>query len=455
MSIKKKLLAVAAVSALSAATAVPALALENEFHGMFKFFGYESNFFNGLGANLNKDVHSGFFAEQRARIQYIAKANDNLKLVTHFELDSRFGGKTTPSGPYFANDAGNIDADQITLETKNVYLDFNCPITGTNVKAGIQPWADAYKSVFLLADMTGVIASKKFDPLTVSLGWFRFDDNTPTASTTPGDLTADLIVLDGKFAVNKNINVGASYYNIQRDTTTGLGNIDQVELLHMIGLNASVKAGPATIDPFVAFQYGETNEAKDAELNAFLAGATAKVKVGPGNVNLAALYLSGDDDGNANQNAQDFKIVGVNQSYFNAANMWLLIRSGQGVNTSTSVLGNNITVGGRGLVGVFAGYDGTMDKLFYNANVGYMRTAEERTTTLGPLRIKEDGTIGTEINAQVGYKLYDNLSVSVAGAYAILGEGMHSGAVGKKISGFGAVAAENPYMTNVQLAYAF
>ena len=39
MTISKKLLAVAAAAALTAATAVPALALENEFHGMYRFFG--------------------------------------------------------------------------------------------------------------------------------------------------------------------------------------------------------------------------------------------------------------------------------------------------------------------------------------------------------------------------------------------------------------------------------
>jgi hypothetical protein len=450
MSFKKKIMAVVAVGALTVGTAVPAMALENEFHGMFKFMGIGGNFFNGSGANLAKDAHSGTFAEQRARINYIAKANDNLKLVTHFELDSRFGGKVNQTGQYYANDSGNLDADQITLETKNVYLDFNCPITGTNVKAGIQPWSDSYKSVFLLADMTGVNLTKKFDPLTVSLGWFRFDDNTPGSTADVDQLTADLIVLDGKFAVTKDITVGASYYNIQNDT--GSTSNPGFELLHMVGLNASIKAGPATIDPFFAYQFGEVSATSD--LSAFLAGATAKVKVGPGSINAAALYLSGDDNGTGD--ADDFKIVSVSPptSYFNAANMWLLVRSGQAINSSTSVLGNDLTVRGRGLAGFFAGYEGTMDKVFYNANVGYAMTAEERGS--------EDSSLGTEINAQVGYKLFDNLSISAAAAYVFLGDGLkkQSGTGLKGISGFAPATAaaadfDDPYMLNVQLAYVF
>jgi len=449
MSFKKKIMAVVAVSALTVATAVPAMALENEFHGMFKFFGYETNFFDGgtNGPLLKKDSHSGFFAEQRARINYIAKANDNLKLVTHFELDSRFGGVV---GGYkvltTSNDAGFLDSDNVTLETKNVYLDFNCPITGANVKAGIQPWADSYQSLFLLADMTGVYATKKFDPLTVSLGWFRFDDKDVFQTNSIGRITSDLIVLDGKFAISKDIVLGASYYNVQNDSALAS---EKFELLHMIGLNADVKAGPVTIKPFFAYQFGDAKPTGTVtnDISAFLAGATAKVKVGPGSINAAAIYLSGDDNGTGKND--DFKVIAQHTTYFNAANMWLLVRSGQAVNSSTSILGNDMTVGGRGLVGFFAGYEGTFDKLFFNANVGYAMTAEERTTA----GVKEDGSIGTEINAQIGYKLFDNLSISTAAAYAFLGDGLNSTTAAKRVGG--AADADDPYMFNVQLAYAF
>lgn len=437
MSFKKKLLAFAAVSALSAATAVPAMALENEFHGMFKFMGYQTNALAGGDTRsiLLKDAHSGFFAEQRARIMYTAKANDNLKLVTHFELDTRFGGISTGYKGTTGNDSGNLDADQLTLETKNIYLDFNCPITGANVKAGMQPWADAYGSLFLLADMTGVIATKKFDPLTASLGWFRFDDNTAAnAVTGPGQLTADLIVADAKFALNKDITVGASYYNIQNDTGLVTGTTTpNYELLHMIGVNADLKLGPAAVKPFAAYQFGE--KTGTADISAYALGATAKVKAGPGSVNLAAFYLSGDNNGTGD--VKSFQTVTPGTTYFNPANMWLLIRPNQATNTSTSVLGNDMTAGGLGTTGVFAGYEGTMDKVFYNANVGYMMTSKENAAG--------DKSIGTEINAQVGYKVYDNLTASVAGAYAFLGDYFDATAPD----------ADDPYLFNVQLSYAF
>ena len=215
----------------------------------------------------------------------------------------------------------------------------------------------------------------------------------------------------------------------------------------MIGLNADIKAGPATIKPFAAYQMGEINANDD--FSGFLAGATAKIKVGPGAVNVAAIYLSGDDSATATGDQDNFRIISPFTSYFNASNMWLLVRSGQAINSSISVLGNDITVGGRGLVGLFAGYEGTFDKLFFNANVGYAMTAEERTTA----GVKEDGSIGTEINAQIGYKLFDNLSISTAAAYAFLGDGMNSTTAAKRVGG--AADADDPYMFNVQLAYVF
>ena len=445
----KKTVAIAAAAGALAAISVPAMALENEFHGMYKMMGYQGNFFEGTTLSkaqadtlLKKDARSGFFAEQRARIQYTAKASADLKLVTHFELDTRFGGKSSAYlGTASGNDSGNLDADQLTLETKSIYLDFNCPITGANVKAGMQPWADSYQSLFLLADMTGLNVSKKFGPATAGLAWFRFDDNT---ATTAQRLTADLFVLDGKFDINKDMKVGASYYYANNDTYgnafTSAPGLPFLKL-NVVGLNADMTFGPANIKPFAAYQFGDRTDTQD--IKAYVLGAVTKTKVGSGAINFSAMYLSGDD--NSVNPEKSFTTLGINTTYFNAANMWLLVRNGGAVNSSSSVLGNDMTVGGRGLMGVFAGYEGTAGKVFYNANLGYAQTAESRNA--------EDSAIGTEINAQVGYKLYDNLSVSGAVAYVVLGDGLSSTTTAKRFGG--SANADDPYAVNLQLSYTF
>ena len=444
MSFSKKMLAFAAVSALTAATAVPAMALENEFHGLYRAFGFVTNAeTGGASLNLRKDAKTSSYIEQRARLMYIAKANDNLKLVTHFELDNRWGGST--GGKYLTNDAGGLDADQGTLETKNVYLDFNCPLTGANVKIGVQPFSDSYKGVFGAFDGSGLVLSKKMDAFTPTFGFFRFNDNVFSATTAPavGKLTEDMVVLDGKFAVNKDLTVGASYYFVQKDAATSTSTIG-ADNIHMLGVNAAAKFGPAAVDAFAAYQFGEYNATQD--LGAYMLGATAKVKAGPGTVNLAALYLSGEDT-TATGDRDDFQLLasGGAVSYFNPSNMWILIRNGQTINSSAAVTGTDFTVGGRGLIGVFAGYEGTAGKVFYNANLGYAMTAEERGS--------EDGTLGTEINATVGYKLYDNLSVSATAAYALLGDGLNSTTAAERVGG--GADADDPYLTAIQFNYTF
>lgn len=422
----KKTVAIATTVGALTALSIPAMAMENEFNGMYKFMGYYTNFINGAGSPiLSKDAESGFMAEQRARLKYTAKASDSLKLVTQFELDSRFGGIKEGYKGTTGNDSGNLDADQLTLETKNIYLETICPLTGATLKIGMQPWSDSYQSLFLNADMTGIHASKKIGAVTGSLAWFRFNDDTAKADPAVGKITSDLIIADAKYAVSKDLTIGGSYYNIKDDQAI----ITKFERMHMLGLNADVKVGPTSIKPFAAFQFGDINMSAGTEMKGYLLGAVTKTKIGDGAINLSALYLSGDDNA---KHEKSFKTVSAGATYFGAANMWLLVRNKDEINSSTSVFNNDMTDGGKGLVGVFGGYEGKMDKVFYNANVGYAQN--DKGTAKG---------IGTEVNAQIGYKISDNLSSSISAAYAVLGDR------------FDATNADDPYLVNLQWSYTF
>ncbi|HXE98150.1 MAG TPA: hypothetical protein VN642_17225, partial [Dongiaceae bacterium] len=391
----KKSLIVLGAAAMVAAAAVPALAFENEFHGMYRAYGFlTNNIYSGGGTfNLNKDGQTSSYVEQRARIQYIAKASDDLKLVTHFELDALFGGKK--DGKYGTlGDAGAIDADAISIETKNVYLDFNVG-SQVNAKVGIQPFNDAYQGTFGNIDGAGAVFTGKFGVVTPSLGWFRLANelgsNGAATALNISRKTADLTVLDVKAALTKDVSVGGSYYVETRDTSnvavTGpfatsittapaagsSGLASAAQLIHMLGLNAAAKVGPAAITGFANYQFGEFNDKRD--LAAYSLGAIAKVNVGVGNVNVSGLYLSGEKDvaATATGNYKGFQQMqtGGGVSYFNASNMWLLVRNGASINTSTAIGSNDMTKGGRGLLGLFAGFDGAAGKVFYATNVGY------------------------------------------------------------------------------------
>src|ERR1039457_6014362 len=217
MSIRRKLLAIAAVSTLTAAAAVPAMAFENEIHGAFGVRAVNSNYLgyqvNGSGTGYllggNAGAGSGAvgsalvaradstltenFIDQRARIFYSAKASDNLKLVTGFELDATWGKSS------YAVDRNNggaaLGADNTNLETNWFYLDFNVPSTKVNVKVGLQGLNDAYKNLIVGggADAAGLVVSAPVGPATLTAGWFRLDDHVATPSYVGGSAVAGFI----------------------------------------------------------------------------------------------------------------------------------------------------------------------------------------------------------------------------------------------------------------------
>lgn len=486
---KKKVLAVSAACALSAATAVPALALENEFHGMFRVFGTVSNYNDGGSGQLTpqgsfarlpdgtlstiysdagRDQKTRSFVEQRARLMYIAKANDDLKLVTHFEIDTRWGDNSYANG---RNSGGAIGADTVNLETKNVYLDFNIPGAPLNFKVGIQPLVDSYKGIFFITDAAGAVATYKRGAGALTVGWSRFDDaqytladaNTlfgtrtalgGTVNTVPGKATRDLYIVDGKYNVTKDIKVGGSYYvlTFDQDVASPMNFT-----LHNIGVNAEWKLDPVTIDGFVLYQTGRGEVGgQKIDIGGWAANVAAKAKVGPGTLRAAFLYASGDKDANGTD-SQKFIPVTNETSAANGENsyyesgMMIMMRNKYNITGDRAVVYNISNV-----FGGFIGYDANItSKAFASVNAGFL-AADKKNDDFGNERVTAAGGhdssyLGTEINAEVGYKLYDNLTASLQGAYVVLGD-YYKDTVG---TAGNPDDPRDPYLARVMLNYAF
>jgi hypothetical protein len=190
---------------------------------------------------------------------------------------------------------------------------------------------------------------------------------------------------------------------------------------------------------------GYTSLTKDGSTG-LAASLAANIAVGPGKVNFAALYLSGDRN-NSGYN-QAWQPIGNGVTYFAPANMWLLTRNAATINTSTAIGGSSdITRGGRGIRLVSAGFEGTADKIFYSANAGYAGVDQKRTAS--------SSAIGGELNATIGYKLYTNLSASATGAVAILGNGYAAKSATSVLLPGGAHDPDAPFMGALALNYTF
>lgn len=406
---KQNILAAATVLGLAAAIATPAMAFENEFHGAFVAQFINSNFNRtattdyGPGdgtydpSGANKSLSSSNFVEQRARLKYIGKASNDLKLVTQFELDYAYWGNS--SYGVARNGGGAIGADQVNIETKNIYLDFN-PAKGYNIKLGMMPNNDAFKGILFDTDMAGLLVSSsncgKFTP---SFGVFRFVDDS---TNKLGSSTNDMLMLDAKYEVAPNFKLGGAYYLFLDDTT---GNDTKMNVL---GLNGEYSTGNLTLSGFAVYETGSIN---NTDVNSFAANVGAAYKVGPGTARAEALYVQGSDDGK-----NSFYAVNGENGFYNNE-MVLLGRDKNAMTTDNSIIfnsGNN----GQGQMGLYLGYDlPVTEKLTTAFNVGFASIAEKNGTGND-----DNGKyLGTEINAEATYTVLKGLTAGVRAGYAMLG----------------------------------
>ena len=450
-SFKVSVAALAALGCMGTAS----YAMEHEFNGMLRIKADFTNF-DQAGANDasaynlkndGKDVlskenrgRSFFYTEQRARLKYTGKFNNSVKLVTQFEIDSRWGD----SSQFVArNQGGAMEADSINLETKGVYMEFKVPYLPTIARAGIQPVDDMYKGIFVGTDAAALTTVTKLDKTTLYLNWVRGYDNknfngaagtvlnigTDSNGATngwPGRYSLDSFMLDARYDVSKELKIGVSDYVVYENLNGGGSN-----LLNTVGLNASYNFGAGVVDGFVLFQHGDNPAGNFGQVgqkvSSYAANLGGKVKLGPGTARFNFLYASGDD-GKGHVSA----FQGLNQlgdknttSTFPAAQMTMLITNTKYAANTDRGLINTITNYNMGVEGAFVGYDVEIDKAFIKANLGAAAAARENKT-FKPKNLKTGGWnsnyIGTEINTEFGYKISENLTASLVSGYVILGD---------------------------------
>lgn len=483
MSIKKTVAIAAAAGALTA-VAMPAMAFENEFHGMYKMKYFLSNYEKGGSGFIDpsaqnfttlttapEDLKTNNYFEQRARLQYTAKASDDLKLVTQFEIDSVFGDRA--QGSATRNQGGAMESDAVNLETKHVYLDFKIPSTPVRVTAGIQAYKDAIKGVLLDADLAGINTVTKVGPATLGLAYFRaYDQSYFSTRTTRGMDNLDILALNASFDLSKDLQVGAAYY-LYSDDRNNPGAAVGATNIHTLGANFDAKLGAVGLSGFAAMQQGLTKGATRVSYNGYAFNAAAKLAVGPGTLRTAALYTTGDDglDGintawqSVSQTQGLARTATSATNSYNESNMMLLSRATNmgGTTTDYSIVytTNNKD---QGVFLYTLGYDAKLGaKAYANANVGMAWAAKTNHVVSGatsnrPVDTKTGnfaGTnyMGTEVNIETGYKMYDNLTASFQAAYVFLG-GFYKDTLVDAATG-AEKTPENPYTARVVLSYAF
>ena len=451
---------------LAAAFAAPAMA-DTTIDGFFKSRAFLTNYVNyysaaGAGGSASlpipyQDNVAKAFVEQRMRIRFVT-GTENVKAVAHFEMNSIWGDST--GGGRLTG--GGLTADAVNIQTKSAYVWFKVPNTSLDFTVGNQPVSDSYANVFMgVADMSGVFMNGKADFGSYRLGWSKWSEGNLTLAD---DRT--FYLAEAKFTPAKDVKAGLNFYVLQDDRNRPLAfSSSSTQRVYMPGVDMTFGAGPATINAWAFYQFGQYASYKDpavtdVKISGFAGDVRADLNAGPGKAFLEALYISGGDN-----NSVKYKSI-VDSGYTNS----VYIRSGMqilflaaDVLQSTSGLYNSVTGGGgaasgsmgnggRGLEHIAAGYTQKLsDKLTGKVGIGYLQAATLLKTD--PAWMKKG--MGTEVNASVDYNLYKGLDVGFVGAYAVLGDFFKRDPAGDNASPQVKSDPKNAYDLHARIAYVF
>ncbi|MBU5637340.1 porin [Geomonas sp. Red69] len=407
----KKLLVVAIATALTAASAGSALALENQFNGAFTAFFDNGNF---AGTNIiAKDAPTANYFVQRLRLGYTAKADDHVKLVTKFEFDYNFWGNSSYENA--RGGGGALGADTVNMETKHIYLDLNYP--QVNAKIGMQPYNDSFKGILFDADMAGVLLSHDYSNASIAAGYFRFHDSADggkAGQDVLGKNTFDMYSLDGKYNISKDLSVGAAYYFIRDQHTPGLYTVFPDAKVHTFGVNAAGNFGPVSVNAFVAKQAGEITTDVDAKGYAFNVGA--KMPLAGGTARTEFIYVSGGKNA-WYVPASDRGFTEGGQFY--DSEMIMLGRDKYATTIDNAII-YDVNNNNEGVIMGTLGYDYTFnDKVSASANAGFAAVAKDLQARSAN---GDSKYLGTEINAEAYYKLTANVTLGARAGYLFLGD---------------------------------
>lgn len=436
MKLRRKLPVVAAAVALTAVGVTSAMAIEHQFGGAFTTY-YDLSNYNPSGS-IDSDMPTSNYFEQRVRLGYTGKASNDLKLVTMFEFDYAFWGNSSYDDPNGRGKGGAIGADTGNLETKSLYLDWNIPSQKLNAKIGMQPFDDAFKGIFVGADMAGILLTHSYTNATATAGFFRWDDT----SEGRGKNTRDMFLLDGKYNVNDKTTVGAAYYFVNSDNIS-MTNVTTPEDLtvHMIGVNGATKIGNLSLDGFLAYQFGEDN-ITSVDRSAFAGNVGVRMPLGKGTCRSEFLYVSGDEDNGSKHSfytpySRAFAQYKLAESGFYNNEMVILGRDKNAMTNDNAIV-YDVNNQNQGVIFGSIGYDYPLtDRLAGSVNAGFAAVAEDNSGN------HKSDYLGTEGNLELVYKFNDNLNFSARAAYVVLGDY------------YDAANADDPYDVKLIVKYSF
>lgn len=368
----KKIIASAVGLMLAGGIATTASAAgEDQFGGYWRNRIFVQDNFDG------QDSSSYYRADNRTRLYYTHKFNDDFKFVNKFEFNSIWGD----------NNGGDIGADGSTWVVKNSYADFN--VGTVNAKLGIQGATIARGFIFD-DDFSGAMVTPSFGNVSVPLVYIHSSNEDLGAGADI--LDTDEHIMAALVSIKVSDAVKVVPYGVYHTQTGDFEN-------YYLGIDADVKLDPVSLWGTFIFNGGEI---EDVDNMGFLAAAGADAGIVHGQV----FYATGDDDATDSDN--DAFISAPGSSYYWSEIMGLGVFDNRASNGSNADDITNVLAANAGVT------IKPMDKLKIDGDVWYAMLAEDDANG--------EDELGVEFDGKLTYTIMENLTAEAIFAYLISGD---------------------------------
>ncbi|TYT76012.1 hypothetical protein [Desulfobotulus mexicanus] len=442
----KKLFVSAVAGLAMLGLALPASAFENEFGGYWRTRAFTQGDF---GADGSQDLSR---VDTRTQLNYTAKFSDNLKFVNVFQMNAVWGDEANQDTYGKVGGKGSND-----VQVRRSYLDAG--FGDFNVKIGIQP-ATVARGFLFDDEMAGVNVTYVGNGFDVPVMWVKAVEGGRGKDMNKQDV--DMLIVSPNIEVAPNININPVLMGLYSDDSklgmneegsfmlsdnknyynTGTVYSSEIALLYL-GMNADMDFGMGSAWFTGIYQFGSidsyetglTGATKSDDVRAFLVALGGEVNIDPFSIHGQMFYASGQDQ-KGWKDGDDINVFvqPYGQSYYWSEIMGFGIFDNQASHGSPAdQIGNIMAVN-------LGASMSPMERLTVTADIWYAELAEDAYIGTVNGVEKWEKELGTELNLKATYKVTNNLTLDVVGAYLFAGD-----ATGK----------DDPYLVGTRLALSF
>ncbi len=421
------------------ALVMPTYAAEMKVSGIWNTKAYAVDNYNG-----DDDTDDSYqYVTQRMRMYFNFISSENLKLVYKNEIDFEWGDSAFKTG---RNSGGGRGGDTVNLETKNIYLEFMVPDTPVKSTIGLQG-ITLHKGWFVSDDFSAARFDMNFDPVSITAYWAGLAGLEVSDNDASNDWWQ--LVASGAYkAENMDARLSFAYEKNPNDVTTADQPKD--DDLFMVMGEFGMSFDMVSFFVIAASNFGEADgsggsSATNRDYSGYMFNGGVNFALDMATIRAQFILASGDDEGDFDDdfqalNGQTFswsELMSDGYTYDN--------------NPANNQIGGSNHPSNMYAVNVGADFKPT-DTTTIKLDVYYIGMVEDRTVAG-----QDEDEIGLEVDARLTQKIYDNLSLTVIGAYLFAedGYGAYNGDPGDPATTQAAGSGADAWQVGVGLDFKF